>query len=207
MRDYEFGNTIAAYRCKQGLSQYQLGKLVGVSDKAVSKWENGSSKPKMSTCRKLAHVFGITLDELMTPSDCPDIKRITTSQSCFAPSGELSETLSMLPGYSIKVLPSYASPVEDAVQVILLAITPAGAINLGHILRSCLVLANDPTPYVLKEIIDSHREGILVGYCCFGVYGISTFLRYLSTVFQSVPVIRFPRQEVSLCVIMPLEIW
>lgn len=41
MRDYSFGNFISALRERCGLSQYQLGALVGVSDKAVSKWENG----------------------------------------------------------------------------------------------------------------------------------------------------------------------
>lgn len=46
MRDYSFGNFISAQRERCGLSQYQLGALVGVSDKAVSKWENGVSQTK-----------------------------------------------------------------------------------------------------------------------------------------------------------------
>ena len=41
MRDYSFGNFISTLRERKGLSQYQLGVLVDVSDKAVSKWENG----------------------------------------------------------------------------------------------------------------------------------------------------------------------
>ena len=167
MRDYEFGNTIAALRCKQGFSQYQLGKLVGVSDKAVSKWENGSAKPKMSTCRKLAQVFGITLDELLSTSVCSDIKRITPAPQCLAHFVELSDTVSLLPGYTVKVLPSSACPAEEAVQAVLLAINPTGIVNLEHILRSCIHVGNDPTPYVLKDIIESHQGGILVGYCCY----------------------------------------
>ena len=43
MRDYSFGNFISTLRERGGMSQYQLGTLVGVSDKAVSKWENGGS--------------------------------------------------------------------------------------------------------------------------------------------------------------------
>lgn len=39
MRDYSFGNFISTLRERKGLSQYQLGVLVDVSDKAVSKWE------------------------------------------------------------------------------------------------------------------------------------------------------------------------
>ena len=65
MRDYSFGNFISALRERRGLSQYQLGALVGVSDKAVSKWENGVSKPRMNTIVKLAEVLDIGTDELL----------------------------------------------------------------------------------------------------------------------------------------------
>ena len=66
MRDYSFGNFISALREQRGLSQYQLGALVGVSDKAVSKWENGVSKPRMNVIRKLADVLDVGIDELLT---------------------------------------------------------------------------------------------------------------------------------------------
>ena len=66
MRDYSFGNFIGTLRMRKGLSQYQLGVLVGVSDKAVSKWENGASKPRINTIRKLAQVFELSVDELLT---------------------------------------------------------------------------------------------------------------------------------------------
>lgn len=66
MRDYSFGNFISAIRERRGLSQYQLGALVGVTDKAVSKWENGASKPRMGAMRKLAEVLDVSVDELLT---------------------------------------------------------------------------------------------------------------------------------------------
>ena len=66
MRDYSFGNFISALRERRGLSQYQLGALVGKSDKAVSKWENGASKPRIDTIRKLSEVLDISVDELLT---------------------------------------------------------------------------------------------------------------------------------------------
>ena len=66
MKDYSFGNFICALRMRRGLSQFQLGTLVGVSNKAVSKWETGAAKPQLSTCRKLAEVLGVSLDELLS---------------------------------------------------------------------------------------------------------------------------------------------
>lgn len=66
MRDYSFGNFISALRQRRGLSQYQLGALVGLTDKAVSKWENGVAKPRINTIRKLSEVLDVSVDELLT---------------------------------------------------------------------------------------------------------------------------------------------
>ena len=66
MKDYSLGNFISVLREKKGLSQYQLGALVGVTDKAVSKWENGASKPRINTVKKLAQVLDVGIDELLT---------------------------------------------------------------------------------------------------------------------------------------------
>lgn len=46
MRDYAFGDSLSALRQEHGYSQFQLASLVGVSDKAVSKWETGVAKPR-----------------------------------------------------------------------------------------------------------------------------------------------------------------
>ena len=66
MKDYSFGNYICALRTGLGLSQFQLGTLVGVTDKAVSKWENGDAKPRVSTCYRLAEVLGVSISELLS---------------------------------------------------------------------------------------------------------------------------------------------
>lgn len=65
MKDKEFGNYIRTLRERKGLSQFQLGKLVGVSDKAVSKWENGYAKPKSSIVLRLSEVFSVSADVLL----------------------------------------------------------------------------------------------------------------------------------------------
>lgn len=67
MRDYAFGDRLSALRQECGYSQFQLASLVGVSDKAVSKWETGVAKPRMKTCQRLAAVLGVDLDELFNP--------------------------------------------------------------------------------------------------------------------------------------------
>lgn len=65
MNDYRFGNYIYEKRKLAGLSQRQVALLTGVSDKAVSKWENGKAKPTTNTLRKLAAIFQVPIDELL----------------------------------------------------------------------------------------------------------------------------------------------
>ena len=65
MRDYKFGDFLCERRKTLSLSQFQLGRLVGVSDKAVSKWENGTAKPKSCLLPKLAEILDISVDELL----------------------------------------------------------------------------------------------------------------------------------------------
>ena len=66
MKNYIFGNTVYSLRLSKHLSQKELGNMLGVSDKAVSRWENGNSQPRSSLLPKLAEVLGVTLDKLLS---------------------------------------------------------------------------------------------------------------------------------------------
>lgn len=59
------GALIAARRKALGLTQKQLAERLLVSDKAVSKWENGASYPEVTLLPPLAQLLGITVDELI----------------------------------------------------------------------------------------------------------------------------------------------
>ena len=64
MNDYTFGNFLCSLRTEKGLSQAQLGEMLGVTNKAVSKWENGSAKPNTKLLSRLAEILGVTVEEL-----------------------------------------------------------------------------------------------------------------------------------------------
>lgn len=65
MNDYDFGNYIYKLRTEAGLSQSELAARIGVTNKAVSKWEVGIAKPGVDTIRKLAALFCVSVDELL----------------------------------------------------------------------------------------------------------------------------------------------
>lgn len=65
MRNKTLGMMIASLRKENGMTQLELAEKMGVTDKAVSKWERDLSCPDVNTIPKLAEVFGISVDELM----------------------------------------------------------------------------------------------------------------------------------------------
>ena len=62
--NYQVGNFICQLRNEKGLTQKELGERLGVSNKAVSKWENGAAVPRVSLIPKLADELGCTQEEL-----------------------------------------------------------------------------------------------------------------------------------------------
>ena len=64
MRDTDLADRLYALRKERGDSQFRLAVLVGVSDKAVSKWETGAAKPRPDKYPKLACVLGVEIGEL-----------------------------------------------------------------------------------------------------------------------------------------------
>lgn len=62
--NYQVGNFICQLRNEKGLTQKELGERLGVSNKAVSKWENGAAVPRVNLIPKLADELGCTQEEL-----------------------------------------------------------------------------------------------------------------------------------------------
>ena len=66
MANYKFGNFLYELRTEKGLTQGELGKMLGVSDAAISKWENGEAMPRLAKLQQLADVFNVSVNELAT---------------------------------------------------------------------------------------------------------------------------------------------
>ena len=61
----EFSARLLQLRREKGFSQKELGELLGVSNKAISKWENGEALPKTETMLRLADLLGIDGNALL----------------------------------------------------------------------------------------------------------------------------------------------
>lgn len=59
------GKKIRMLRERSGMSQADLGKLLGITDKAVSTWENDKKIPRMGKIEKMCSIFGIRKSDLL----------------------------------------------------------------------------------------------------------------------------------------------
>lgn len=59
------GTMIAELRKQQGMTQLELAEQMGVTDKAVSKWERDLSFPDINSLPNLAQILGVSVEELM----------------------------------------------------------------------------------------------------------------------------------------------
>ena len=61
----EFGNYLYSLRKSKGMTQQELADKLGVTNKAVSKWETGEAFPETSQLVPLSDIFGVTVDDLL----------------------------------------------------------------------------------------------------------------------------------------------
>lgn len=68
------GEKIKELRIDHSLSQAQLAKAIGASQKAVDYWERSVNEPKVSYIMALVRFFELSYDEFFAEIDSPDKK-------------------------------------------------------------------------------------------------------------------------------------
>ena len=66
MNPYVTAAAIKTLREQKGMTQAELAEMIGVTDKAVSKWETAKGLPDISLLEPLAAALGASLPELVT---------------------------------------------------------------------------------------------------------------------------------------------
>ena len=80
MNQQKTGKYIAEKRKLQNMTQAQLAARLGVSDKAVSKWERGISLPDISKYQELCEVLEVSLNELFAGEDLHEDQVVAQSE-------------------------------------------------------------------------------------------------------------------------------
>ena len=80
------GMIIAELRKEKGMTQLELAEQMGVTDKAVSKWERDLSCPDINSLPKLAEILGVSVEDML------QIKKEAEKQS-----GKINEIIDVAP--------------------------------------------------------------------------------------------------------------
>ncbi|MBE5746356.1 MAG: helix-turn-helix domain-containing protein [Clostridiales bacterium] len=124
MNDFIFGEYIYNLRKKANLSQAKLAKLINVSNKAISKWETGVSKPALKQAQALAKIFNVTVEDILNCKLKNKEKIITKIVVTGGPCAGKSTAMAWLneeftkKGYTVLTIP------ETATELILGGIAP-----------------------------------------------------------------------------------
>lgn len=79
MNNQSLGTMIRALRTERGMTQLDLARQMGVTDKAVSNWELGQSYPDFQRLVLLSDYYGIGLDEPVRGIDVGDVRALNES--------------------------------------------------------------------------------------------------------------------------------
>ncbi len=92
MDTVRIGKYIAAKRKEKGMTQKELGDKLGVTNKTVSRWENGNYMPDLSLLEPLSKELGISLNELLAGEEL-NTEGITTEKLVKQTEKSLADTL------------------------------------------------------------------------------------------------------------------
>ena len=182
MRQSTLGSFIRFLRKQNQMTQAQLADRVGVTDKAVSKWERDVSYPDIAIFPKLADIFGITVNDLLR--ECTDDGQPSRLLRVYEMSHDIRTPLHIILGCvdmaetyhadenmllryleSIRVSGEYLLRVLDRVleaggedrKMLTAADFPANASELGEFLKKDLPLRSE-----LKRFYDFSGKRVLV---------------------------------------------
>lgn len=184
MSQNNIGEFIQQSRKARGFTQKDLGDRIGVSDKTISKWENGNSIPDTSILNELCATLDINVNELLSGEKLtPEI-------------------------YSMKAEENMMNLLEDnqkqqcftlfpcAVGIVLLILTGLFAIFTHMLLPDMLDLWDVPTLLIYigiccslvllsgkrhkQEIIDLLRKIVIPVGCICPLLGINQFIHQFS---------------------------
>lgn len=171
MDRFKFGNRLCSLREEKGLSQKELAIILEVSDKAISKWENGQSIPRMETLEKISEVFNVSLDTLLN-DDETEIERHRVKRIAFRNRYNSNKQVFFTLGIGSIILVALACATEAFVYICF------GKSNLADVLLQNIIILAFPigilTVYAfinswLIRLISGIKDHFLDGSSCISV--------------------------------------
>lgn len=176
MKQTDVGNRIANRRKEKGLTQLQLAESLNVSNRTVSKWENGDGYPDITILPNLSDILEISIDELIRGEksyENPGKKQADTDEYSDNSTATKVTVLNVV-SFGLVIFASVSGIITELVFYRYLA--------FGYIIERYIVIA-------IAMIL---AAGIIM-YCCYNVkYRKSTSLFEWSNYWMTVLAFSFP---------------
>ena len=129
MNNIEYGNYLTELRIANDLTQRYVAYELNISDKAISKWENGKSKPSLEQLKTLAVLYNIPLENLLNANIEDRKVNITKIVLTGGPCAGKTTALTWISNYFSKKGYSVIFVPETATELISNGITPKNSIS------------------------------------------------------------------------------
>ena len=168
MKNIELGNQLYKLRIESGYSQEDIAMLLNITDGAVSKWENGESKPSTSKLPILAKIYGVKVNELLElinqKEEKQKIKIVLTGGPCAGKTTALNWINNYFSKRGYRVL--FVS--ETATELISNGIAP-WTCGTNYDYQTCQIKLQKVKEKVIEEAADSMKSDKILIVCDRGV--------------------------------------
>ena len=138
MNQYITGAIIRELREKRGMTQADLAQRLFVSDKTVSKWENGKGYPDVSLLEPLAAVFGVSVAELLSGRAVSNVNRsanMLRSKFCVCPvCGNIIHSMgeAAISCCGVTLIPAQAEPADQTHPLLIECVEDEYFVSVRH---------------------------------------------------------------------------
>ena len=160
----KIGKFISELRNEKGLTQEQLGELLFVSNKTVSRWETGKYLPPADMLMKMSELFSVSINEILSG------KRLSESEYYVSAEENLKNVISES-SFSLKEKYEYFGKKwlkEHIVLMVLMAIIILSVLILGIVLNNYFI---GSISVVLFVVFHAIRNNMMMAYIENNVYG------------------------------------
>lgn len=137
MDTVKMGKFLKELRKEKGLTQEQLGEKIGVTNKTVSRWENGNYIPPVECLSMLSDIYGISINEILSGQKLTADEFADAAEDNLKGALELSEQLFKKSNKTLTIM----WVVSTVLTMLIIFLLPTKGLNLGYSLLLIFLVA------------------------------------------------------------------
>ena len=160
----KIGKFISELRAEKGLTQEQLGEILFVTNKTISRWETGKYLPPADMLMKMSELFSVSINEILSGKRLSETEYVESAE-------ENLKTVISERNFSLKEKYEYFGKKwlkEHIALMVLMAVIILSVLALGIIIDSSLI---GSLSVILFVVFHAIRNNMMMTYIENNVYG------------------------------------